>query len=129
MESYSIFNPIVWSIFIGGNLIILISMKWFHARYPHFSKLDVSREKSLKVRDIMIPTTMFPEQTRTIVNGDDSIISLYPLFLKYDEEYFYVRNQEGLMGIVSLDSVLELGSKREMKKMKGVQINEYSAGI
>lgn len=129
MESYSIFNPIVWAIFIGGNLIILIAVKWFHTRYHSFSEVDVSREKSLKVKDMMLPATVFPEQTRTIVNGDDSIISLYTLFLKYDEEYFYVRNQEGLMGIVTLDRVLGIGRKREMEEMKGVQINEYSAGI
>jgi len=68
---------------LGGNLIILISIKWFHSLYPNFSEVEISRERLL-VKDIMLPATMFPDKTRTTVNSDDSIISFYPLFLKYD---------------------------------------------
>ncbi|MBB6446290.1 hypothetical protein [Bacillus benzoevorans] len=123
MESYSILNPIVWTLFIGGNLIILLAIKWFHSRYPHFSEVGDTGEQLL-VKEIMLPASTFPDKTRTIVNSEDSISSLYPLFLKYDEEYFYVRNQEGLRGIVSLDRVLGIDSK---KNTKVVQIHEYSA--
>ncbi|WP_027416633.1 hypothetical protein [Aneurinibacillus terranovensis] len=129
MEDYTIWNPVVWGIFIGVNIIIVVAIKLFQIRYPQFPEGDLSKGQSMKIRDVMTPTRVSPDKTKIVVEADESVEVVYPLFLKHSEEYLYVKDQEGSVGIISLDQVLGLKSTCKNKYLRKGQNNESSTYV
>ena len=122
---YSIFNPVVWTIFMGMILILLVCIKLFHKKYPNFSEIDMTFELETSVLDVTVPTTDFSDKTVKVVDASNPVYTLYPLFLQSNRKFFYVKQDGELIGKVYLDAVLQLEELSESAFPKQVTKYEY----
>jgi hypothetical protein len=124
MDAYSIWNPLVWILFIALNAAIVLSVKLFHRRLPHFPEGNPSMDTKMKVRDVMIYSTETLNHLHTTVDADQSVEDLYSIFLKYSEEWFAVKDQQRIVGKISLNEVLGLKVNEWDKSRAEVSLEE-----